>query len=216
MKGIMRRPRGRPGAHGIGGHLAVLVLVVMACPGADAAPIHHRGADLLAMEETVAAHPVKLRASDIPVFKEWSTFLHRGPALWAEADDPPLTPAVWSAIWHSVRTDPGGASPMVDFLLWKQSIDPPRFAHYHPTLAPVLHRDRLARSSPHLVSHEVAAATNPGGPTTPSSTPSTQPTTSPGNLNPPTVPEPGMLLIAAGLTAWAVRKLRGRDGREGA
>ncbi len=208
----MRRPRGRLEAHGFGVHLAGLVLAVMAGPGVGAAPIHHRGADLLAIEETVAAHPVKLRPSDIPVFKEWSTFLHRGPALWAEADHPLLTSAIWSEIWHSVRTDPGGASPMVNFLLWKQSLDPPRFAHYHPSLAPVLHRVRLARSSPHLVSHEVAAATNPGGSTPPTSTPSTQPTTSPGNLHPPTAPEPGMLLIAAGLTAWAVRRVRGREG----
>ena len=33
---------------------------------------------------------------------------------------------------------------MVNFLLWKQSLDPTRFARYHPKLAPVLHKIALA------------------------------------------------------------------------
>ena len=54
--------------------------------------------------------------------------------VWDQVAHPPVTAAVESAIWKSVRTDPGGTDRWSNFLLWKQSLDPTRFAHYHPKL----------------------------------------------------------------------------------
>jgi hypothetical protein len=90
----------------------------MACASVDAAAIHHRGAESAAIYQAGAAHHIELTASDVTAFKEWSRYLLKGPTVWAEAEHPPVTAAVRSAIWQSVRTDPGGADPMVNFLLW--------------------------------------------------------------------------------------------------
>jgi hypothetical protein len=175
-------------------------MMVLACAGAEAAAIHR-----------VKAHPFELSPSESPTFRQWSRYLLDGPSVWSKVEHPPVTEAVRSAIRESVRTDPGGADPMVNFLLWKQSIDPTRFAHYHPKLAPALHRIELARSSPTLVSHVWPATTGSGGTSTAPSPPSTTPTTSPQNLIPGAAPEPSTLLLAACMTAWAVRTLHGRD-----
>ncbi len=58
---------------------------------------------------------------------------------------------------------------MVNFLLWKQSLDPTRFAHYHPKLAPVLHKISLARSSPTLTQQVMppTTTTSTGGSASP-------------------------------------------------
>ena len=50
-----------------------------------------------------------------------------------------------------------------NFLLWKQSLDPTRFAHYHPKLAPALHKIELARSSPTLTQQATAPTTTSTG-----------------------------------------------------
>jgi hypothetical protein len=211
MKGIMPMMRGCLGARAFGLWVGGPAVVLLACAGADAAAIHRHGANAAAIYQAGAAHHIELTASDVTAFKEWSRYLLKGPTVWAEAEHPPVTAAVRAAIWQSVRTDPGGADPMVNFLLWKQSIDPTRFAHYHPKLAPALHKIALARSSPKLLSQVAPTTTSSGGPSTPTSGLPTQPTTaSPQNLNPPSAPEPSMLLIAAGMTAWAVRRARGR------
>ena len=207
----MRGSRGHRGARGLGLLAAGPAMVLAACAGANAAAIHHRHSEAAAIDQAAAAHPLELTSSDVGTFKAWSRYLLKGPTMWAEVVHPPVTSAVRLAIWHSVRTDPGGADPMVNFLLWKQSIDPTRFAHYHPKLAPALHKIALARSSPKLLSHVVPMAPGSGGPSTPASRHPTHPTTtSQDNLIPPAVPEPSMLLIAAGLTAWAVRRARRR------
>ena len=59
-----------------------------------------------------------------------------GPSVWSHIVHPRVTAAVEHAIWKAIRTDPGESAPWVQFLLWKQSLDPARFAHYHPKLAP--------------------------------------------------------------------------------
>jgi hypothetical protein len=170
--------------------------VLLACAGADAAAIHRAG-----------THGVELTASDVTDFKAWSRYLLAGPTVWTKVEHPPVSEAVRSAIWQSVRTDPGGADPMVHYLLWKQSLDPTRFAHYHPKLAPVLHKIELARSSPTLVSQATPPTTTTGSTGT-----STSPTVSPQNLVPNAAPEPSTLLLAACMTAWAFRRLYRRDG----
>ncbi len=199
MKGIMRITRGLRGVRGLRSWVGGATVVLLACADADAAAIHR-----------AATHPVELSASDATDFKEWSKYLLHGPKYWTKVEHPPVSPAVRSAIWESVRTDPGGTDPMVNFLLWKQSVDPTRFAHYHPKLAPALHKIELARSSPTLVSQAAPPTTTTGSAVTPPST--TTPTVAPQNLIPNAAPEPSTLLIAAGMIAWAVRKLQ-RRGR---
>ena len=152
--------------------------------------------------------------AEVLTFRSWSRYLLAGPRAWSAVAHPAVTPAVRSAIWTSVRTDPGPADPMVNFLLWKQSLDPTRFARYHPHLAPALRRVALSRTR----TPEVVTPSGPpsiwgttGGSTAPPTTPTT-PATPPsqGNLNPPPAPEPGMVLVAAGMTAWFVRRFHFR------
>jgi hypothetical protein len=176
------------------------MVVLLCCLDADAAAIHRHPADPSVLP--LAGMP----AAELSVFREWSRYLVAGPSVWSRVEHPPWTEAVRTAAWESVKTDPGGTESMVKFLLWKQAIDPPRFAHYHPRLAPALHRIRMERSSA-LASHFGTTTAGSGGGT--SSTPSTSttsPVTSAQNLAPPAVPEPGMLLVAAGMTGWFVRR----------
>lgn len=169
--------------------------MLLAGAGADAAAIHR-----------AATRGPEMTAADVVSFKEWSKYLLEGPSVWTQVLHPPVTPAVRSAIWESVKTDPGGTDPMVDYLLWKQSLDPTRFALYHPKLAPALHKIELARSSPTLVS-QAAPPTTTGSSAAP-----TSPTVAPQNLVPSAAPEPSMMLLAACMTAWSVRTLQRRDG----
>ena len=52
---------------------------------------------------------------------------------------PALTQAIEAAMWKSIRSDPPpNTSPVVKFFLYKQSVDPARFDHYHPRVAAAL------------------------------------------------------------------------------
>ncbi len=116
---------------GLGRHwtaAAVAVTVFLSGNRADGAPIRHED----------------LTRAEVTAFKQWSRYLEAGPNTWKEVLHPPVTPAVRSTIWEDVRTDPGGTEPMVAYLLWKQSLDPTRFAFYHPKLAPALDKIHAA------------------------------------------------------------------------
>jgi hypothetical protein len=190
--------------------VVVPAVLLLACVEADAAAIHrHHDAEASVM------HAAGIPAAEVPVFKEWSRYLLAGPTAWARVEHPSWDQTVQKAVWESIRSDPSPTDPMVNFLLWKQALDPPRFNHYHPTLAPALHHIRKMRSlSSTPVSHVGPTTTSSGsapgtGTSTTPATPGTSPTTSQDNLiPPPTVPEPGMLLLAAGMTAWFVRRVR--------
>ena len=95
----------------------------------------------------------------------------------------------------ALRSDDAESSAWVQFLLWKQSLDPARFAHYHPKVAPVL--DRISAAS--LGTQAITPpATNSGTPATPLT-----PLVQPQSLT-STVPEPGPLLLALGMTGWGL------------
>jgi hypothetical protein len=192
MKGIVRKSRGSGMSRRLVLVLTGVAGVVVGSAGVEASTIHHRD----------------LTAADAGVSGEWSKYLQGGPTVWAEVVHPPVTQAVVSEVWKDVKTDPGGTDPMVEFLLWKQSVDPTRFAHYHPKLAPALHRISLARLSP--TTQAISPATGSGGTTSASTPASPPPTTEPQNLLPSPSPEPSTLLIAAGMAAWAVVQGRGR------
>jgi hypothetical protein len=192
MKGIVRIPRGsgwkRGSVVGLVGALLAIASSGEACAGA----IHHG----------------KVTQAESRSLAEWSGYVQAGPTMWTRVEHPPVTQALVSAIWHSIRADQM-AHPMIQFLLWKQSLDPTRFARYHPKLSPALHRiARWHTSAPPLV---IPTPTTSGGTATSNSSPPTPPPTEPQNLIPDSTPEPSSMLIAAALAAWAV--VRTRYGR---
>ena len=75
-----------------------------------------------------------------PIYSSWSKYLMGGPSVWASVPHPPITAAIRAEIWKDIKTDPGGTDLMIQWLLWKQSVDPARFAFYHPHLAPALNK----------------------------------------------------------------------------
>jgi hypothetical protein len=77
---------------------------------------------------------------------------------------------------------------MIQFLLWKQSLDPERFAAFHPKLSPALTRLAAPTVSPQELS------------------PSPQNDSSGGSspLEPQQIPEPSALLLAACLVGWGI------------
>ncbi|MFI5460835.1 MAG: PEP-CTERM sorting domain-containing protein [Isosphaerales bacterium] len=159
-----------------------LVLIGGGCLGfekVEAAPIHGNHAHQDALEASLA-HAGR--------YQSWSGYLMGGPSVWSSVIHPRITPAVESAIWKAIRTDPGETSPWIQFMLYKQSLDPVRFAHYHPNLSPAL--NRLSASS------TVAQVVTPGSSTTPNG----------GTATPLTlgqeIPEPATWLLAIGLAGW--------------
>ena len=62
---------------------------------------------------------------------------------------------------------------MVHYLLWKQSLDPTRFAHYHPKLAPALDKILKEAQTAPVAPQEL----NPPSTSTSGETPSTPSTT---------------------------------------
>jgi hypothetical protein len=145
----------------------------------------------------VAASPIKgshhryeVMVAEREAAHSWSAYLLAGPKLWSSVIHPSVTPEVRTSIWHALRTDAAETNPWVHFLLWKQSLDPARFARNHPHVAPVLNR--------------IAAAKLATPVTQPSTPPSTStPLTEPQTLT-PAVPEPGPWLLALGMTGWGL------------
>jgi PEP-CTERM motif len=121
--------------------------------------------------------------ADAAAADSWSEYLLGGPSVWAKVPHPPITSAIESEIWQDIKTDPGATDPMIQYLLWKQSIDPTRFAANHPDLSPAL--TKIADTSPQEI--------NPSPPSTGGS-----------GTEPQTIPEPGSLLVTLGLAGWAV------------
>lgn len=210
MKVLLRATVGGRRGFGLGLAIACMVLGLDGRE-ASAEAIHHR----VAQPAAVAFRGMP--AAEVLTFRSWSRYLLAGPRGWSTVEHPAVTPAVRSAIWVSVRTNPGPADPMVNFLLWKQSIDPTRFARYHPHLAPALRRVAMSRTlTPIAVAPfgppSIWGTTGVSATPTTTSTTTTPPTkTAQDRLYPPAVPEPGMILIAAGMTAWFVRRFHFRS-----
>lgn len=112
-----------------------------------------------------------------------------GPSVWATVPHPPVTPAIEQEIWQDIKTDPGGSDLMIQYLLWKQSLDPTRFAYYHPKLAPAL--TKVASTPPNTGSQQVGNPPGGGG----------------GGSN-PQVPEPSAWLLALTITGYGLWQRR--------
>ena len=112
-----------------------------------------------------------------------------GPSIWSSTIHPQVTPDVRTADLAAPWAANGRESnAWVHFLLWKQSLDPARFAHYHPHVA------ARSRSNLHVAAWQ------------PSDRPTIPPHHAPRARPPrsrsrkpltPAVPEPGPWLLAA-------------------
>jgi hypothetical protein len=145
---------------------------------ADAAPIHsvHKRFDA---EEAWITHSSGSRA--------WAEYLVAGPSAWSSIIHPQVSPAVRSAIWKALRSDRAEASPWVQFLFYKQSLNPDRFARFHPRVALAL--DRMsARPAARVLAQE------------PVNTPTASP--APPLLQAQQIPEPATWLLALGMAGW--------------
>jgi hypothetical protein len=194
MKGIAQDSESVVGSRQVWPGLLLAGGLLLGFSQAEAAPIRHRA----------------LSRADASVSQEWSNYLLAGPAVWVRILHPPVTPAIRSSIWESIRTDPGGADPMVHYLLWKQGLDPERFAHFHPKLAPALTKLASPQTSPQqlLPPPTISSVVNPTSPT------ESSPVVSGEFLNPPAIAEPGTILLALGMAGWCVwqgRRHRPRD-----
>jgi hypothetical protein len=106
-------------------------------------------------------------------------------------------------MWKSIRNDPPPVtSAVVQFFLYKQSLDPARFDHYHP---------RVAAAIAKIETELAKTATTPATSTSTSSTPpndQAQQITPPANSGSSTdvtpVPEPATILLTIGMTGYAV------------
>jgi PEP-CTERM motif len=131
-------------------------------------------------------------------FNTWSEFLKGGPSVWATHEHPIWDYTVREAVWKDIKTDPGGTSPMIDFLLWKQSLDPTRFDLYHPKIGPAI--DKLVNTPPTQVQSSAPTTTS-----TSSTSPSEGQTISPPGTE---TPEPSTWLVAIGMAGWALWRRR--------
>jgi hypothetical protein len=68
----------------------------------------------------------------------WPAFLAAGSTYWATHQPPFITPDVKSWINESVFAPHAASTPMVQYLLWRRSLDPDRFDEWHPQLGPEL------------------------------------------------------------------------------
>lgn len=115
----------------------------------------------------------------------WGRFLSGGPALWAVARSPriPSGSTLLSQNGRLVET------PFVDYLLWRRSLNPARFDHYHPFLGPAL-------------GSLLPPPTTPTRPTPGGRTGGGPPPVNPQPQN--GVPEPGSILVGLVLASAAL------------
>ncbi len=161
-----------------------LVVSGLGCWGlnqAEAAAIHHAHASSL-------ADPAKNRS--------WSEYLMGGPTVWSSVAHPLLTPSIEAAMWKSIRSDPPpDPSPVVQFFLYRQSLAPKRFDHFHPRIAVALSK----------IKAEIATPTTTTTTTTTASTPTTtSPTDQAQQITPAAVPEPATLFLTIGMAGYAL------------
>lgn len=88
----------------------------------------------LAASGAVQASPI---VAEGPARRAWDAFLAGGEGLWSHAAPPPITPAVnlemHGAVLHPTASTEDGE--WVNYLLWRQGLNPARFDANHPCIA---------------------------------------------------------------------------------
>lgn len=183
-------------------------------------PLVFTGALLFGMQPLQAAATKKLvlTPSEAQTFEAWTKFLAEGTQTWSKTRAPAFTPAIRSTIWQVLKTDTEAqsiANPMIDYLEWRRSLDPTRFASNHPNLSPALAQ---LLNSPSLPTNVPPPTYTP----VPETATAPQVLSSPAmpsgaqTVFPPTVPEPSSLLLAAAMTGWGIwwrRRIAQRTSR---
>jgi hypothetical protein len=158
-----------------------------------------------------------LTPSEAHVFQVWTNYLAQSPQTWSTTHAPAFTPAIKSTIWQVIKTDTQAqalANPMIDYLLWRRSLNPTRFSSNHPNLSPALAQ---------LLTSPTIPPTVPPPTYTPVPQTATAPqvvsaplTSAAQTVAPPAVPEPSSLLLAAAMTGWGIwwrRRIAQRTSR---
>jgi hypothetical protein len=165
-----------------------------------------------------AAKKFVLTPGEARVFQVWTNYLSAGPQVWSSTHAPDFTPAIRSTIWRVLKTDTQGqslANPMIDYLLWRRSLNPVRFTANHPNLSPalaqLLNGPSLPTSIPPPTNTSVPQSTTAPQTVTPPSLISPSPQT----VSPPAIPEPNSLLLAVGMMGWGLwwRRRMGKRSR---
>jgi hypothetical protein len=149
------------------------------------------------VEAAAIVHSAKIHKVEFG--RSWSEYLLGGPSVWDKVPHPPLTEAVKREIRRALKTDTDGTAPMTQFLLYRQSLNPARFDHYHRWLV-----GPLSRFNTPTTSTTTPTTTGAQVVTTPSTTTPTTEAQTTGGPSPQTVPEPETLLLAIGMVSWAV------------
>jgi hypothetical protein len=163
---------------------------------AFASAIHHDGKDSAAVG---IADP------------SWSQYLIGGPSVWSSVAHPALTPTIEAEMWKSIRNDPPPVtSAVVQFFIYKQSLDPARFDHYHPRVAVAIGKieAELAKTA---TTPATSTSTSTSTPPTDQAQQITPPGTSGSSSDVAAVPEPATILLTIGMAAYAVWWRRRRD-----
>jgi hypothetical protein len=168
--------------------LLLAVAAIWCSATARGAAIHHDHASSLAEKASV---------------KSWSEYLMAGPSVWSTVAHPALSSSIEASMWKSIRTDPPpDTTAVVNFFLYKQSLDAKRFDHYHPEVAKALAKIEAQLINPTTVTSPTTATT---------ATSATSPTDQAQQLTPSVVPEPTTLFLTFGMAGYAVWRRRRRD-----
>ena len=163
---------------------------ILVSPRLHAAPIHHdRDARSLRPNGSPRWRPPR-------AYKTWSEYLTGGAERLVDDRSSAGDTGGRSGDLEGIRTDPARNEPVVQFFLYKQSLDPTRFDHYHPKVSKAL--TRLSASTP-PINFVSPPATTPGDSTS-------SPPTQRQSITP--IPEPGTLLLAVGFLGWGVWRFR--------
>ena len=181
MNGFTRTPRSSRARCLLRHGLVMLVAGLWGSNQALAAAIHH-------VHKTSAVDPAS--------FRTWSEYLLGGPTVWASVAHPALTPAIEASMWKAIKSDPPpDTGAVVQFFLWKQSLDPARFDHFHPRVAAAMSKIKaeIATASRRRRRRRQGRA----------QLLRVRPTRS-LKLTPPTVPEPATLYLTIGMAGYAL------------
>ena len=185
MNGFTRTPRTNRIHCLLGLGLFVVGVGLRGANQAEAASIHH-------------VHKAEL--ADPGKFRTWSDYLMGGPTVWASVAHPALTPAIEASMWKAIRSDPPpDTNAVVQFFMFKQSLAPARFDHFHPRIAAALSKIEAQLITP------ATTTTTTATPTTATTTTSTSPPTEQAQqITPSTVPEPATLFLTIGMAGYAL------------
>jgi hypothetical protein len=129
-------------------------------------------------------------------YRTWSEYLMGGPTVWSSVAHPALTPAIEASMWKAIKSDPPpDTDAVVQFFMFRQSLAPTRFDHFHPRIATALSKIEAQLITPATPTATATPATT---------TTTTSPTEQAQQLTPAAVPEPATLFLTLGLAGYAL------------